>query len=75
MPQCWFLSFLWKRLAETQWHPVEAVTEDEHPLDFMARARKANPTREFSLLTFHPIPYEVYQRAHDTAPEEIEATG
>lgn len=58
----WFLSFLWRRVDDDRWHPVDAVT-DEHPLDYIARARAANETHEFCLTFFTPIPEDVYARA------------
>ena len=64
-PVYWFLSFLWhRRDAESAcWRPVDAVTVNEHPLDYVARMRAANETHEFCLTFFAPIPPDVYERA------------
>lgn len=59
----WFLSFLWRRDDDSRWHPVDAVTANEHPLDYLARARAANEAHEFCLTFFAPIDEDVYLRA------------
>jgi hypothetical protein len=71
MQQCWFLSFLWKRREEIAgtWHPVEATSLDEHPMDYVKRARQANPRNDFCLMFFQPIPIDVYRRATEPEPE------
>lgn len=73
--QCWFLSFLWKRRDEIgPWHPVEATTADEHPVDYVNRARQANPENEFCLTFFQPIPLDVYRRATEPPESEVEVS-
>ena len=71
--QCWFLSFLWRRDEAGAWHPVEAVVANEHPVDYVNRARRSNPEREFCLTFFQPIPVDVYHRA--TEPQEVREAG
>jgi len=63
----WFLSFLWKRAADDRWHPVEATTDDEHPLAYINRARRtyADDGHEYRLLFFTEIPSEMAARAAD----------
>lgn len=60
----WFLSFLWKRPTDDRWHPVEATTEDEHPLAYMNRARRTNIGHEYRLLFFAEIPPELVPRVN-----------
>lgn len=71
--QCWFLSFLWRRKEADTWHPVEAAVANEHPVDYVNRARRSNPEREFTLMFFQPIPVDVYRRA--TEPQEVREAG
>jgi len=65
----WFLSFLWKRANDERWHPVEATTEDEHPLAYVNRARRtyADDGHEYRLLFFSEIPSELVTRADTLA--------
>lgn len=59
-PTYWFISFLWRDPYDTIWHPEEATTKGEHPIGYMARARKAKPERVFRLMFFNEIPEEMY---------------
>ncbi len=65
----WFLSFLWKRSPDDRWHPVEATTEDEHPLSYMNRARRtyADEGHEYRLLFFAEVPPELVTRVESRA--------
>lgn len=63
MPDHYFFSFLWRRLDAEAWQPVEAMTVNEHPLDYLSRARAANEGHEFRLLFFTTIPADVYARS------------
>jgi hypothetical protein len=60
-PAAYFLSFLWRRGTDPQWHPVDTVSA-EHPLDHLVRAQKANEGYEYRLLFFCEIPPDVYER-------------
>jgi hypothetical protein len=62
----WFLSFLFRRPGESHWHPEDATTVGEHPVDYILRARSVYRDQgyEYRLLFFHAIPDEVYRRAN-----------
>lgn len=63
----YFLSYLWRQPDSLHWQPGHAVTSNEHPLDWIARAwltygRK--PGFDIVLTFFTEIPDDVYRR-HD----------
>lgn len=59
----YFLAFLWRRTDDSRWHPVDVIVVNQHPLDYIARARAANQEREFCLMFFAQIDEDVYTRA------------
>ncbi len=68
---CWFLSFLFKRHDDDRWHPQDATTHDEHPLDYIARARRAYREFEYRLLFFHLIPEDTYRQLHPEVADPL----
>lgn len=65
----WFLSFLHRRHDDDRWHPQDATTQGEHPIDYIVRARSAYPDYEYRLLFFHVIPEAVFKSAHPELDE------